>query len=164
LKNKLRNNSSSSKLGLQKRTITINYAPKLGKEKFNLKFDNSLIIFFEKTLALKHFSPRNKQNPSEMNITKSRSNSKSDPKKKKKTWDDKKCNLSKKNSRIRGVVGLPEMLEDEVHHEGNIEAFVVGRDNYAVLVSLRHSVLLFFFLIRVRNDFESSALRHRPRL
>jgi hypothetical protein len=65
--------------------------------------------------------------------------------KKKRNWDDKKCNLSKKNSRIRDEVGIPEMLEDEEHHEGNIEAFVVGRDNYAVLVPLRHSELGFTF-------------------
>ena len=64
---------------------------------------------------------------------------------KKRNWDDKKCNLSKKNSRIRDEVGIPEMLEDEEHHEGNIEAFVVGRDNYAVLVPLRHSELGFTF-------------------
>lgn len=52
---------------------------------------------------------------------------------------DKKRTGTKKNSRIRDEVGIPEMLEDEEHHEGNIEAFVVGRDNYAVLVPLRHS-------------------------
>jgi hypothetical protein len=53
--------------------------------------------------------------------------------------------LSKNNSRIRYEVGIPEMLEDEEHHKGNIEAFVVGRDNYAVLVPLRHSELGFTF-------------------
>jgi hypothetical protein len=71
------------------------------------------------------------------------------PQKKKKkelgVWDDKKCNLSKNNSRIRYEVGIPEMLEDEEHHKGNIEAFVVGRDNYVVLVPLRHSELGFTF-------------------
>jgi hypothetical protein len=86
------------------------------------------------------------------------------PRKKKKNWDDKKCNLSKKNSRIRYEVGIPEMLEDEEHLEGNIEAFVVGRDNYAVLVPLS---AWFYFLIRVLSDFESSDNRlpwRTPRL
>ena len=42
--------------------------------------------------------------------------------------------------------GVPEMLEDEVYEESNVEAFVVGRDNYTVLVLVDfHSLFLSFF-------------------
>lgn len=38
------------------------------------------------------------------------------------------------------------MLEDEVYEESNVEAFVVGRDNYTVLVLVDfHSLFLSFF-------------------
>ena len=44
------------------------------------------------------------------------------------------------------VGGVPEMLEDEVYEESNVEAFVVGRDNYTVLVLVDfHSLFLSFF-------------------
>ena len=46
----------------------------------------------------------------------------------------------------KGTVGVPEMLEDEVYEESNVEAFVVGRDNYTVLVLVDfHSLFLSFF-------------------
>lgn len=39
------------------------------------------------------------------------------------------------------------MLEDEVYKESNVEAFVVGRNNYTVLVLVDfHSLFLSFFL------------------
>lgn len=40
---------------------------------------------------------------------------------------------------------LPEMLEDEVDEEGNVEAFVIGWDYDAVLVLLHSHFLIFSF-------------------
>lgn len=38
------------------------------------------------------------------------------------------------------------MLEDEVDDESDVEALVVSRDDYAVLVLVFHSLFLFLFL------------------
>lgn len=40
---------------------------------------------------------------------------------------------------------LPEMLEDEVDKEGNVEAFVIGWDYDAVLVLLHSQFLIHSF-------------------
>lgn len=48
------------------------------------------------------------------------------------------------------------MLEDEVYEESNVEAFVVGRDNYTVFVLVDfHSLFLSFFLSFPKTLFYS---------
>ncbi len=63
---------------------------------------------------------------------------------------------------------VPEMLENEVNDESNVETFVVGGDNYTVLILLLllHTLFflfqtLFFFQLR-REAAESDSLLNLP--
>jgi hypothetical protein len=63
---------------------------------------------------------------------------------------------------------VPEMLENEVNDESNVETFVVGGDNYTVLILLLLLHTLFFlfpnpifFQLR-REAAESDSLLNLP--